>query len=104
MIINTTAGSIEALAELLENAENKEAYFNTANRFTGDRPVHTAMRHGFLGVLEVLVAHGADPTATNSFGDRVVDYLGDFEPEQVQRVVDEYEGERARRAGRAGRG
>ncbi|KAK4153430.1 ankyrin repeat domain-containing protein 27 [Chaetomidium leptoderma] len=82
--------SIEALARLLGSSENSATYFNLANRFTGDRPVHTAMRHGFLGVLKVLVANGADPTAKNRFGDMVVDYLGDFEPEEVLRVVEEY--------------
>lgn len=85
-------GSIKTLAELLGSRENKIIYFNLANRFSGDRPVHTAMRHGHLALLKVLVANGADPTATNRFGDMIVDYLGDFEPEEVQRVVDEYEG------------
>jgi ankyrin repeat protein len=61
-----------------------------ANRFSGDRPVHTAMRHGFLDVFKALVAHGADPTVKNRFGDMISDYLGDFEPEEVQRVVEEY--------------
>ncbi|AEO65528.1 7a611f84-7f45-457a-851c-a2729b532d36 [Thermothielavioides terrestris] len=82
--------SIEALAELLGSREHRATYFNIANRFSGDRPVHSAMRHGFLDVLKVLVANGADPTAKNRFGDTVADYAGDFEPEEVQRVIDEY--------------
>jgi ankyrin repeat protein len=61
-----------------------------ANRFSGDRPVHTAMRHGHLGVLKVLIANGADPTVKNHFGDKVGDYLGDFEPDEVHKLVDEY--------------
>lgn len=70
--------------------EKKTIYFNMANRFTGDRPVHTAMRHGYLDVFKSLVRHGADPTITNRFGDRVVDYPGDYELEEVQAIVDEY--------------
>jgi hypothetical protein len=84
------AGSIETLAELLGSRQNRAIYFGMANRFSGDRPVHTAMRHGHLGVLKLLVANGADPTVKNRFGDMVVDYLGDFEPEEVHRLVDEY--------------
>jgi hypothetical protein len=84
------AGSIETLAELLGSGGNKAIYFNMANRFSGDRPVHTAMRHGHMGVLKVLVANGADPTVKNRFGDMIVDYLGDFEPEEVHKLVDEY--------------
>ena len=88
----TTSGkeSILTLAELLESDDKKSTYFNMANRFTGDRPVHTAMRHGYLDVLKALVSNGADPTAKNRFGDMVVDYPGDYEPEEVQRVVEEY--------------
>ncbi len=86
-------GSIETLAELLSTEENKTAYFNIANRFSGDRPAHTAMRHGFLGVLRALLANGADPMAKNRFGDMVVDYLGDFEPEEVLSVIEEHVGE-----------
>ncbi|KAK4461208.1 hypothetical protein QBC42DRAFT_330359 [Cladorrhinum samala] len=82
--------SILTLAELLESDDKKSTYFNMANRFTGDRPVHTAMRHGYLDVLKALVSNGADPTAKNRFGDMVVDYPGDYEPEEVQRVVEEY--------------
>ncbi|KAL2024243.1 hypothetical protein VTK56DRAFT_9399 [Thermocarpiscus australiensis] len=82
--------SIETLAELLGSDESKAAYFNMANRFTGDRPVHTAMRAGFLDVLKALVANGADPTAKNRFGDTVTDYPGDFEPAEVQKILDEY--------------
>lgn len=89
MLIPPT-GSIEALAELFGNKEDRWTYFNMASRFSWDRPVHTAMRHGNLGVMKVLVANGADPTVKNRFGDMVVDYLGDFEPEEVQSVVDEY--------------
>ncbi len=85
--------SIEALAELLSTEKNKATYFNMANRFSGDRPAHTAMRHGFLGVLRTLLANGADPMAKNRFGDMVVDYLGDFEPEEVLSVVEEHVGE-----------
>lgn len=48
------------------------------------------MRHGFLDVFKALVANGADPTAKNRFGDTVADYPGDFEPEEVQQVLDEY--------------
>jgi hypothetical protein len=48
------------------------------------------MRHGFLDVFKTLVAHGADPTVKNRFGDMVGDYLGDFEPEEVEGVVEEY--------------
>ncbi|GAB1311486.1 hypothetical protein MFIFM68171_01696 [Madurella fahalii] len=90
--------SIQTLAELLDTDENKATYFNMANRFSGDRPVHTAMRHGFLDVLKVLVANGADPTVKNRFGDMVVDYPGDFEPEEVQQVLDEYRDRISRRA------
>ncbi|KXX75833.1 Ankyrin repeat domain-containing protein 27 [Madurella mycetomatis] len=82
--------SIQTLAELLDAEENKETYFNIANRFSGDRPVHTAMRHGFLDVFKALVTNGADPTVKNRFGDTVVDYPGDFEPEEVEQVLDEY--------------
>ncbi|KAK0628351.1 hypothetical protein B0T17DRAFT_522516 [Bombardia bombarda] len=82
--------SIEKLAELLDTDEKKKIYFNMANRFSGDRPTHTAMRHGYFDVLQALVRHGADPTAKNRFGDAVVDYIGDYEPEDVQRVVDDY--------------
>ena len=87
---DTPKGSIERLAELLSTKENKTTYFNMANRFSGDRPVHTALRHGFLEVFKALVSHGADPTVKNRFGDAVMDYPGDFEPEEVQKVVDEY--------------
>jgi ankyrin repeat protein len=83
-------GSIETLAELLGSTENKSTYFNLQNRFSGDRPVHTAMRHGFLATFKALVANGADPTAKNRFGDSVTDFLGDFEPEEVQSIVDQY--------------
>ena len=62
------------------------------NRFTGDCPVHSAMRRGFLGAFKALVANGADPTAKNRFGDLVVDYLGDFEQEDVLRIVEEHQG------------
>lgn len=58
------------------------------NRFSGDRPVHTAMRHGYLEVLKVLVRHGADPTLPNRFGDKVMDYPGDYEQEEVRRIVE----------------
>jgi hypothetical protein len=85
-----TIGSIEVLAELVDDEDKKVIYFNMANRFTFDRPVHTAMRHGYLDVLKALVKHGADPTVKNRFGDAVVDYQGDYEPEEVQRVIDEY--------------
>jgi len=62
------------------------------------------MRHGFLGVFKALVANGADPMVKNRFGDMVVDYLGDFEPEEVLSIVEEHEGKpmpklRARLAG-----
>ncbi len=92
MKLTASTGSIEALAELLDTKENGVAYFNMANRFSGDRPVHTAMRHGFLGVLDSLLANGADPLATNRFGDMVVDYLGDFEQEEVLGLVEKYVG------------
>ncbi|KAK4161239.1 hypothetical protein QBC43DRAFT_268925 [Cladorrhinum sp. PSN259] len=82
--------SILALAEILATDDNKTTYFNMANRFTGDRPVHTAMRRGYLDTLKALVSNGADPTVKNRFGDMVVDYPGDYEPEEVQRVVEEY--------------
>lgn len=52
--------------------------------------MHTAMRHGFLDVFKALVTNGADPTVKNRFGDTVVDYPGDFEPEEVEQVLDEY--------------
>ncbi|CCC06047.1 hypothetical protein SMACR_00264 [Sordaria macrospora] len=82
--------SIETLASLLGSEENKTTYFNMANRFTGDRPVHTAMRFGYLEVLRALVAHGADPTAKNRFGDTVLDYPGDYEMDEAKSIVDEY--------------
>ncbi len=63
-----------------------------ANRFSGDCPVHSAMRHGFLGAFKALVANGADPTAKNRFGDLVVDYLGDFGQEEVLQIVEEHVG------------
>ncbi|KAM7213527.1 hypothetical protein V8F06_011082 [Rhypophila decipiens] len=84
------AASIEKLAELLSSDEKKRIYFNMANRFTGDRPVHTAMRHGYLDVFKVLVRHGADPTIKNRFGDSVLDYIGDYEPAEVQAIVGTY--------------
>jgi hypothetical protein len=83
-------GSITALADLLATDEKKAIFFNMADRFTGDRPVHTAMRHGYLSVFKTLVAHGADPTVRNRFGDRVEDYPGDFEAEEVHRIVENY--------------
>ena len=83
-------GSIETLAELLGNEDKKVEYFNMANRFTGDRPAHTAMRNGYLDVFKTLVRHGADPTVKNRFGDAVTDYPGDYSPEEVQAVIDEY--------------
>ena len=61
-----------------------------ANRFTGDRPVHTAMREGHLEVFRALVGHGADPLIKNRFGDSVEDYLGDFEGAEVQKIIDAY--------------
>ncbi|KAK3330739.1 hypothetical protein B0H66DRAFT_73460 [Apodospora peruviana] len=82
--------SIEKLAELLATEENKKVYFNMENRFSRDRPVHTAMRHGYLDVLKALVRHGADPTVKNRFGDSITDYPGDYEPEEVQKILDEY--------------
>jgi len=48
------------------------------------------MRHGYLAVLQTLVKHGADPTVKNRFGDAVIDYPGDYEQEEVQRVIDAY--------------
>lgn len=61
------------------------------NRFSGDRPVHTAMRHGYLEVLKVLVRHGADPTLPNRFGDKVMDYPGDhYEQDEVRSIVEGY--------------
>jgi ankyrin repeat protein len=96
-VADCQTGSIEVLAELLGTEENKAVYFNMANRFSGDRPVHTAMRHGFLDVFKALVANGADPTVKNRFGDTVLDYPGDFEPDEVQRVVDEYRERTSRR-------
>ncbi|KAK3497212.1 uncharacterized protein B0T23DRAFT_77950 [Neurospora hispaniola] len=82
--------SIETLAALLDSEEDKATYFNMANRFTGDRPVHTAMRFGYLEVLRTLVTHGADPTAKNRFGDTVLDYPGEYEMDEVKSIVDEY--------------
>ncbi|KAK4454686.1 ankyrin repeat domain-containing protein 27 [Podospora aff. communis PSN243] len=82
--------SIEALAELVGDDEKKSFFFNMANRFTGDRPVHTAMRHGYFDVFKALVRHGADPTVKNRFGDAVTDYQGDYEAEEIQTIVDEY--------------
>ncbi|KAK4192390.1 hypothetical protein QBC35DRAFT_221740 [Podospora australis] len=83
--------SIEALAELLDTPDKRSAYFNMANRFSGDRPVHTAMRHGYLDAFKALVENGADPTVKNRFGDRVVDYPADhYEQDEVHKVVDEY--------------
>ncbi|KAK0656188.1 hypothetical protein B0T16DRAFT_31110 [Cercophora newfieldiana] len=82
--------SIEALAELVGDKEKKIVFFNMANRFSGDRPVHTAMRHGYLDVFKALVNHGADPNVKNRFGDVVTDYPGDYEPEEVQAVIDQY--------------
>lgn len=70
--------------------EKKAVFFNMANRFTGDRPVHTAMRHGYFDVFKALVNHGADPTAKNRFGDAVTDYVGDYEQEEVQAIVNGY--------------
>ncbi|KAK3938074.1 hypothetical protein QBC46DRAFT_318418 [Diplogelasinospora grovesii] len=84
------ARSIETLADLLHDNEKKAQYFNAANRFSGDRPVHTAMRHGFVDVFKTLVRHGADPTAKNRFGDTAVDYPGDFDPSEVHRIMSEY--------------
>jgi ankyrin repeat protein len=83
-------GSIEALAGLLSEKDKKAEFFNMTNRFSGDRPVHTALRHGYLDVFRALVKHGADPTAENRFRDKVTDYEGDFEKDEVQRVVDEW--------------
>lgn len=83
--------SIEALASLFDQDEAQKAvYFNAANRFSGDRPVHTAMRHGWIEVLRCLVRHGADPTAQNRFGDTVLDYEGDYEPGEVREILDVY--------------
>lgn len=84
--------SIEKLAELLGTEDAKTTFFNLADRFTGDRPVHTALRQGFFEVFRVLVSHGADPTEKNRCGDSVLDYPGDFEPQEVQQVIDEYMG------------
>ena len=84
------SASIETLAALLDSKEDKTTYFNMANRFTGDRPVHTAMRFGYLEVLRTLVMHGADPTAKNRFGDTVLDYPGEYEMDEVKSIVDEY--------------
>ncbi|KAL2128360.1 hypothetical protein VTI74DRAFT_9288 [Chaetomium olivicolor] len=81
---------IETLSRLLETDENRVTYFNTANRFNGDRPVHAAMRSGFFGLLKLLVAHGADPTVKNRFGDVADEYLGDHDPEEMQKVMEEY--------------
>jgi hypothetical protein len=41
-------------------------------------------------VFKVLVNHGADPTVKNRFGDAVTDYVGDYEQEEVQAIVDGY--------------
>jgi len=70
--------------------EQKVVFFNMANRFSGDRPVHTAMRHGYLDVFKALVNNGADPTVKNRFGDVVTDYPGDYEQEEVQAIIDKY--------------
>ncbi|KAK0753717.1 hypothetical protein B0T18DRAFT_302470, partial [Schizothecium vesticola] len=82
------ARSIETLADILATEEKKAVFFNMPNRFSGDRPVHTAMRHGYLEVLKVLVRHGADPTLPNRFGDKVMDYPGDYEQDEVRRIVE----------------
>ncbi|VBB73402.1 Putative protein of unknown function [Podospora comata] len=82
--------SIDTLSDLLDDNEKRAIYFNMANRFSGDRPIHTAMRHGYLDAFKALVNHGADPTLENRFGDVVEDYPGDFEPEEVSRIVEEY--------------
>ncbi|KAK4197809.1 hypothetical protein QBC40DRAFT_180069 [Triangularia verruculosa] len=82
--------SIDTLADLLDDDEKRAAYFNMANRFSGDRPIHTAMRHGYLDAFKALVTHGADPTMKNRFGDIVEDYPGDFDPEEVSQVVEDY--------------
>ncbi len=83
-------GSIEALAKLFTSDEKKVVFFNMANRFSGDRPVHTAMRHGYLEVLKAVVRHGGDPTVANRFGDKVVDYEGDYDPDEVKAIIDGY--------------
>ncbi|KAK3345905.1 hypothetical protein B0T25DRAFT_624582 [Lasiosphaeria hispida] len=82
------ARSIETLADILDTDEKKTVFFNMPNRFSGDRPVHTAMRHGYLEVLKVLVRHGADPTLPNRFGDKVMDYPGDYEQDEVRGIVE----------------
>lgn len=87
---NIQTESIDTLSDLLDDNEKRAIYFNMANRFSGDRPIHTAMRHGYLDAFKALVNHGADPTLENRFGDVVEDYPGDFEPEEVSRIVEEY--------------
>lgn len=84
------SASIRALAELLNDDDSRMVYFNHPNRFSGDRAVHTAMRHGFLATFKELVAHGADPTLKNRFGDTVLDYAGEYEMVEVQLIMDEY--------------
>ncbi|KAK2073415.1 hypothetical protein P8C59_007701 [Phyllachora maydis] len=85
------AQSIHALAGLFgADAAGRAAYFNIANRFSGDGPVHTALRHRYLEPFRALVKHGADPTRKNRFGDAWVDYAPDFEEGEVAGVVEAY--------------
>ncbi|KAH8883357.1 hypothetical protein GQ53DRAFT_798357 [Thozetella sp. PMI_491] len=83
--------SIDALGSLFGDDAKRVTYFNMANRFSGDRPVHTAMRHGWLEAFRSLVRNGADPTISNRFGDTVMDYEGDYEPGEVQEIIDGYQ-------------
>ncbi|KAK4034540.1 hypothetical protein C8A01DRAFT_49079 [Parachaetomium inaequale] len=80
-----TVAQIAVKAGQTRSGKNRIIYCNMATRFPRDRLVHTAMRHGSLDVLKLLVANGADPASKNRFGDTVVGYLGNFELEEAQR-------------------
>ena len=83
-------GSIEALASLFDDDGQKHTFFNMKNRFSGDTPAHTAIRHGWLEVVRSLVEHGTNPLTTNRFGETILDYEEYFEPGEVTSIVDGY--------------
>jgi ankyrin repeat protein len=52
-------------------------------RYHGATPLHYAVKAGFVGTIQVLLEHGADPNALDDRGRTPLDWLG-----QAAKLVD----------------